>query len=106
MRGVFYQIPQDAKGLFWIAAKRMLRLFGMPELFNLHPDCLAEVTAEAPYYQELYEGVRSAEPITFDRLRWQLALLREAGIEPKLKNFNLVALIGVAIGFAIVLVWS
>jgi hypothetical protein len=34
--------------------------------------------------------------------RWSIfALLREAGIEPKLKNFNLVAAIGVAIGFTI-----
>jgi len=35
--------------------------------------------------------------------RWSIfALLREAGIEPKRRHFNLVALIGVAIGFAIV----
>ena len=35
--------------------------------------------------------------------RWSIfALLREAGIEPKRKNFNLVALIGVVIAFAIV----
>ena len=38
--------------------------------------------------------------------RWSIfALLREAGIEPKLKNFNLVAIIGVAIGFLIVFVF-
>jgi len=38
--------------------------------------------------------------------RWSIfMLLREAGIEPKLKNFNLVAVIGVIIGFAIVFIF-
>ncbi len=38
--------------------------------------------------------------------RWSIfALLREAGIEPKLRNFNLVAALGVLIGFAIVFVF-
>ena len=35
------------------------RLFSRGELFNLHPECLAEVTSEPPYYQELYEQVRT-----------------------------------------------
>jgi hypothetical protein len=57
-----------------------IRLFDRAELFNLHPDCLAEVTSEAPYFQELYEGARNGDLKTFrlDRPRWQLALLREA----------------------------
>ena len=39
--------------------------------------------------------------------RWSIfALLREAGIEPKLRNFNLVAAAGVLIGFAIVFVFE
>lgn len=38
--------------------------------------------------------------------RWSIfALLREAGIEPRRKNFNLVAIIGVVIAFAIVFVF-
>ncbi|MBV9157440.1 MAG: hypothetical protein JO097_14340 [Acidobacteriaceae bacterium] len=56
------------------------RLFHTAELFNLHPDCLAEVTSEPPYYQEIYETIRrqESEPVAVDRTRWQLALLREA----------------------------
>ena len=56
-----------------------VRLFGWAELLNLHPDCLAEVTSEPPYYQELYEATRWNNTIdSMERLRWQLALLREA----------------------------
>ena len=56
-----------------------VRLFGRPELFNLHPDCLAEVTSEPPYYQERYETARQARaPILDDRRLWQAALLRDA----------------------------
>jgi len=57
-----------------------VRLFNHAELFNLHPDCLAEVTSEAPYYQELYEGTRGEQTANFrlDRPQWQLRLLREA----------------------------
>jgi hypothetical protein len=56
-----------------------VRLFGWAELFNLHPDCLAEVTSEPPFYQELYEGLRRAVSIApIERLQWQLNLLREA----------------------------
>ena len=56
------------------------RLFGKPAVFNLHPDCLAEVTNEAPYYQERYEAVRQEDLAAFelDRPRWQLLLLKEA----------------------------
>lgn len=54
------------------------RLFGPPELFNLHPECLAEVTSEPPYYQQLYENVRPGDIGRIDRPRWQLALLRDA----------------------------
>jgi hypothetical protein len=56
------------------------RLFHNAELFNLHPDCLAEVTNEPPYYQERYEEARQGDIQRFelDRLRWQLALLRDA----------------------------
>jgi hypothetical protein len=56
-----------------------VRLFEHSELFNLHPDCLAEVTSEAPYLQERYENLRSQpENASIDRPRWQLDLLREA----------------------------
>ena len=57
-----------------------VRLFDRAELFNLHPDCLAEVTSEAPYFQGLYEETRNGDLKAFrlDRPRWQLALLRDA----------------------------
>jgi hypothetical protein len=55
------------------------RLFGKPEVFNLHPDCLAEVTNEAPYYQEHYESLRQdLTNFELDRPRWQLSLLKDA----------------------------
>ncbi len=54
------------------------RLFHRAELFNLHPDCLAEVTSEPPFYQDQYEAVRSAPAIKLDRPQWQIKLLREA----------------------------
>ena len=41
------------------AAPRV-RLFERAELFNLHPDCLAEVTSETPYFQERYEDAVAA----------------------------------------------
>ncbi len=68
------EAPQDPP-----AAPRT-RLFQRAELCNLHPDCLAEVTSEPPYYQELYESVRVEDlaEFRFDRPRWQLPLLREA----------------------------
>ncbi len=68
------QVPQDEP-----PAPRA-RLFGHAELFNLHPDCLAEVTSEPPYYQELYNEARRQDIGAFqlDRPRWQLALLRDA----------------------------
>jgi hypothetical protein len=55
------------------------QLFGEASLFNLHPDCLAEVTTEAPYYQERYEALRDSDLTHFhlDRSQWQLALLRD-----------------------------
>jgi len=57
-----------------------VRLFERAELFNLHPDCLAEVTSETPYFQERYEQARDGDLKTFrlDRPRWQLSLLRDA----------------------------
>lgn len=69
------EIPQEAP-----PAPR-IRLFQRAELCNLHPDCLAEITTEPPYYQDLYETARVAEDFeTFklDRPRWQLQLLRDA----------------------------
>lgn len=67
------EIPQDAP-----PAPRV-RLFHRAELFNLHPDCLAEVTSEAPYFQEQFEEARErVSDYRLDRQRWQLALLREA----------------------------
>jgi hypothetical protein len=67
------EVPQDEP-----PAPRV-RLFDRAEIFNLHPDCLAEVTIEAPYFQEKYEENRDRiREFQLDRPRWQLALLREA----------------------------
>ncbi len=68
------QIPQDEP------PSPRTRLFHDAELFNLHPDCLAEVTSEPPYYQEIYEALRRQELgiVQLERTRWQLTLLREA----------------------------
>ncbi len=57
-----------------------VRLFHHAQLFNLHPDCLAEVTGEVPFYQERYEEARTEDlgSFQFDRPRWQLMLLRAA----------------------------
>ena len=68
------EIPQEAPPV------RKVYLFRRAELFNLHPECLAEVTSEAPYYQELYEGLRCipGPGVPLDRLNWQLGLLRES----------------------------
>lgn len=50
-------------------------------LCNLHPECLAEVTLEYPFFQERYERFRAdmAEVDLADRRRSQLDLIREAG---------------------------
>ena len=70
------EVPQDAP-----AAPRT-RLFQKAELFNLHPDCLAEVTMEPPYYQQIYEDGRYELPSPkVLRLEWQLRLLRAADKE-------------------------
>ena len=61
-------------------ARAPVRLFSSAKLFNLHPDCLAEVTSEPPYYQQQYDGLRDGEvqAAAIDRPRWQLSLLRDA----------------------------
>ena len=50
------------------------------ELFNPHPDCLVEITAECPYLQNRYEEFRKtmSEAKLVDRPRVQLAILSEA----------------------------
>ena len=56
------------------------RRLQMAELLNPHPDCLAEITQEAPFYQELYERHRAAQlpAAGIDRRQWQVRLLKEA----------------------------
>jgi hypothetical protein len=72
------EVPQEEP------PKPRVRLFDSAELFNLHPDCLAEVTTEPPYYQERYENSRvppegtDMAPFQFNRSKWQLELLRDA----------------------------
>jgi hypothetical protein len=68
------EIPQDEP-----PAGRT-QLFNHTELCNLHPDCLAEIASEIPFYQEQYEAIRAADSADaqVDRLKWQRDLLREA----------------------------
>jgi hypothetical protein len=65
-----------------------VHLFGSAEVYNLHPDCLAEVTSEPPYYQERYEALRETDlsQFQFDRQKWQLALLKHAEAEYKINT--------------------
>jgi hypothetical protein len=59
--------------------KPRTRLFENTELFNLHPDCLAEVGTEPPFYQEIYENARhDVDGFVSDRRIWQSALLKDA----------------------------
>jgi hypothetical protein len=45
----------------------------------LHPECLAEVTSEPPYFQERYERMRvNGKWEEMWRPQWQMSLLREA----------------------------
>ena len=50
------------------------------EIFNPHPDCLAEIMAECPYLQNRYEEFRQNmnDAALVDRPRVQLAILSEA----------------------------
>jgi hypothetical protein len=50
------------------------------EIYNIHPDCLAEVALEYPFLQERYERFRRSldNPDLIDRRPAQLALFREA----------------------------
>ena len=60
-------------------AKPRTRLFENTELFNLHPDCLAEIGSEPPFYQEIYENARQdLDGFVSDRRIWQSALLKDA----------------------------
>jgi hypothetical protein len=80
------EVPQDEPEL------PRTHLFGGAELFNLHPDCLAEVTSEPPYYQELFETARGqGSAIEVDRPRWQLALLRDAEREYTINTGDAIA---------------
>jgi len=49
-------------------------------LLNPHPDCLAEITVEYPYFQDIYEKFRRDIPAAgfLERPRVQLELLRDA----------------------------
>ncbi len=67
------EIPQEPP------APARTRLFQNAEVCNLHPDCLAEVTMEPPFYQEIYESGRYELPAPkTERLAWQLQLLKAA----------------------------
>ena len=74
------EIPQE------MAAMPGIRLLKHSELFNLHPDCLAEVTSEPPYYQERYDELRNDESARLERPRWQLRLLRAAEAEYEIQT--------------------
>ena len=76
------EVPQDEP------APLPLRLFQSAEVFNLHPDCLAEITSEIPFYQELYNQLRIDDLtlVQLERPRWQLDLLRKAESEYSVKT--------------------
>ena len=76
------EIPQETP------APPRVHLFGKTGVYNLHPDCLAEVTSEPPYYQERYENLRagSLDDFQLDRHKWQLALLKDAEKEYKINT--------------------
>jgi hypothetical protein len=63
--------------------KGRANLFKTTRLFNLHPDCLAEVTNEPPFYQDRYNSLREQEQpaARIYRPRWQFDLLRESEAE-------------------------
>lgn len=62
-------------------------LFKTAKLFNLHPDCLAEITNEPPFYQDRYNSLRETQGAdAIDRPRWQLELLRGSEAEYVLKT--------------------
>ncbi len=65
-----------------------VRLFSSAEVFNLHPDCLAEITHEPPYYQELYGELRmkDVKAVSLQKPLWQLQLLRSAEAEYAVKT--------------------
>lgn len=69
-----FEIPQEEP------APSRTRLFDRTELCNLHPDCLAEITSEIPFYQEHYEEIRTGnlETAAIEKMKWQLTLLRKA----------------------------
>ncbi len=52
------------------------------QLFNLHPDCLGEVTIEYPFLQDRYEHHRQTmeTPDSIDRGKTQFAVFRKAEI--------------------------
>src|SRR5450759_4672765 len=67
------EVPQDAP--------RRRSRFDV-RLLNPHPDCLAEITIEYPYFQHRYEELRTGLQGEFlDRPRIQFELLREAEAE-------------------------
>jgi len=60
-------------------ARPRTRLFENAELLNLHPDCLAEISSEPPFYQEIYDRTRQdLSGFVSDRRIWQSALLKDA----------------------------
>lgn len=58
------------------------------ELLNPHPDCLAEITQEAPFYQELYDRQRDEQwpASAIDRRPWQVRLLKEAELSYQIQT--------------------
>jgi hypothetical protein len=98
----------------WLRYRMMLTMSKAALLFVVGTSC-GTATVVASYLVWFFT---STQRLRYIILRWSMdehypelqrwsifALLREAGIEPKLKNFNVLALVGVVVGFGIVLLF-
>ncbi|MDP4198532.1 MAG: hypothetical protein Q8922_00660 [Bacteroidota bacterium] len=98
----------------WLRYRMLLTMTKAALLFVVATSC-GTATVIASYIMWFFT---STQRLRYVILRWSMdehypelqrwsifALLREAGIEPKRRNFNLVALIGVILGFGIVLLF-
>jgi hypothetical protein len=98
----------------WLRYRMLLSMTKAALLFVVATSC-GSVTVVASYLMWFFT---STQRLRYIILRWSMdehypelqrwsvfALLREAGIEPKLRNFNVLALLGLVVGYGIVLIF-
>jgi hypothetical protein len=98
----------------WLRYRMLLSMTKAALLFVVATSC-GSATVVASYLMWFFT---STQRLRYIILRWSMdehypelqrwsifALLREAGIEPKLRNFNVLALIGLVVGYGIVLIF-